>query len=71
MRTREGLTLLGAAVVDDVLVLLVLSIFLALNGSDESIGLVVIKMLGYLMSVRPAGLVRAATHSDVDRSPAD
>ena len=48
LRTREGLTLLGAAVVDDVLVLLVLSIFLALNGSDESIGLVLIKMLGYL-----------------------
>jgi Kef-type K+ transport system membrane component KefB len=48
LRTREGLTLLGAAVVDDVLVLLVLSIFLALTGSDESIGLVVIKMAGYL-----------------------
>ena len=48
LRTREGLTLLGAAVVDDVLVLLVLSIFLALNGSNESIGVVVIKMLGYL-----------------------
>jgi Kef-type K+ transport system membrane component KefB len=48
LRTREGLTLLGAAVVDDVLVLLVLSIFLALNGADESIGVVMIKMLGYL-----------------------
>jgi Kef-type K+ transport system membrane component KefB len=48
LRTREGLTLLGAAVVDDVLVLIVLSIFLALNGSDESIGLVLIKMLVYL-----------------------
>jgi Kef-type K+ transport system membrane component KefB len=48
LRTREGLTLLGAAVVDDVLVLVVLSIFLALNGSDESIGAVLIKMLVYL-----------------------
>ena len=48
LRTREGLTLLGAAVVDDVLVLIVLSIFLAVNGADESIGLVLIKMIAYL-----------------------
>ncbi|HTP06715.1 MAG TPA: cation:proton antiporter [Anaerolineae bacterium] len=48
LRTREGLTLLGAAVVDDILVLIVLSIFLAINGADESIGLVLIKMIGYL-----------------------
>ncbi len=52
LRTREGLTLLGAAVVDDVLVLIVLSIFLATTGSsgaEGSIGLIVIRMLGYLV----------------------
>ena len=32
LRSREGLTLLGAAVFDDILVILVLSIFLALGG---------------------------------------
>ena len=51
LRTREGLTLLGAAVVDDVLVLLVLSIFLALGGTaagEGSILIVTVKMLAYL-----------------------
>jgi Kef-type K+ transport system membrane component KefB len=70
LRTREGLTLLGAAVVDDVLVLLILSIFLALNGSDESIGLVVIKMLGYLILAGLLGwfvLPRVVTW--IDRQP--
>jgi Kef-type K+ transport system membrane component KefB len=70
LRTREGLTLLGAAVVDDVLVLLVLSIFLALNGSEESIGVVVIKMLGYLVLSGLLGwyvLPRAVTW--IDRQP--
>jgi Kef-type K+ transport system membrane component KefB len=50
LRTREGLTLLGAAVVDDVLVLIVLSIFLALGGSAAGEGsvIVVARMIGYL-----------------------
>ena len=51
LKTREGITLLGAAVVDDVLVLIVLSIFLALGGSaagEGSIIIVVAKMVGYL-----------------------
>jgi Kef-type K+ transport system membrane component KefB len=51
LRTREGIALLGAAVVDDVLVLIVLSIFLALSGGSsggrEVIG-VLLKMLIYL-----------------------
>ena len=51
LRTREGLTLLGAAVVDDVLVLLLLSVFLALTvnaGSDGALLLVIVKMVLYL-----------------------
>jgi Kef-type K+ transport system membrane component KefB len=51
LKTREGITLLGAAVVDDVLVLLVLSIFLALAGSasgEVSIIVVVARMALYL-----------------------
>jgi Kef-type K+ transport system membrane component KefB len=39
-KTREGITLLGAAVVDDVLVLIILSIFLALGGWLETGGAV-------------------------------
>jgi Kef-type K+ transport system membrane component KefB len=50
LRTREGITLLGAAIVDDVLVLIVLSVFLALvGGSGGDVPLVVLKMLGYLL----------------------
>ena len=52
LRTREGLTLLGAAVVDDVLVLIVLSIFLALGGSansESSVIVVVARMILYLI----------------------
>ncbi|CAG0932130.1 Na(+)/H(+)-K(+) antiporter GerN [Thermoflexales bacterium] len=51
LKTREGITLLGAAVVDDVLVLVVLSIFLALGGStngESSVIVVVAKMVLYL-----------------------
>lgn len=36
IKSREGLALLGAAVVDDVLVILVLSIFLAVTGSGSA-----------------------------------
>ncbi len=38
LRTRVGLALLGAAVVDDVLVILVLSLFVALAGGVGSVG---------------------------------
>ncbi len=51
LRTREGITLLGAAVVDDVLVLIILSIFLALGGSaggEGSVILIVVRMIVYL-----------------------
>jgi Kef-type K+ transport system membrane component KefB len=50
LRTREGITLLGAAVVDDVLVLVLLSVFLALAGGSAGaeVVVVILKMFGYL-----------------------
>lgn len=56
LRTREGLTILGAAVVDDVLGIAVLSAFVALALSSGSEGgggigeilLVIVQMLGFL-----------------------
>lgn len=53
IRQREGLTLLGAAVIDDVLVILVLSVFLALGGGAASLGDVLgvfLRMLVYLIA---------------------
>ncbi len=52
LRTRVGLTLLGAAVVDDVLVILLLSIALAVGsggGGPMDVALVVVKMVLYLV----------------------
>ncbi len=51
LRSREGMALLGAAVIDDVLVILLLSVFVALNGSDAGtpLYLIFIKMAGYLL----------------------
>ncbi|MBI5305056.1 MAG: cation:proton antiporter [Chloroflexi bacterium] len=52
LKTKEGLALLGAAVIDDVLVILVLSIFLALTGDTNAgagnIALVVLRMGAFL-----------------------
>ena len=51
LRTRVGLTLLGAAVVDDVLVILVLSLFVALAAGAGGVGgvlLIVLRMVLYL-----------------------
>lgn len=53
IRRREGLTLLGAAVIDDVLVILVLSVFLALGGGAGSLGEVLrvfLRMAVYLIA---------------------
>lgn len=60
LRSREGLALLGAAIVDDVLVILILSLFLAFtdgNGGHASLMMVVIKMVLYLLA---SGLVAYA-----------
>jgi Kef-type K+ transport system membrane component KefB len=60
LRRRESLTLLGAAVFDDVLVILVLSVFLALGsgGSDGPAGALAVlaRMLIYLLSATLLGL---------------
>ncbi len=73
LRTREGITLLGAAVVDDVLVLIVLSIFLALGGSASGEGQVIVvvgKMLLYLAASAALGwLVLPHVVAWVDRQP--
>jgi Kef-type K+ transport system membrane component KefB len=73
IRTREGLTLLGAAIVDDVLVLLLLSIFLALSGAaagEGSIVVVTLKMLAYLGGAAALGwFVLPRLVAWVDRQP--
>ena len=71
LRTREGITLLGAAVVDDVLVLIVLSVFLALvGGSGGDVLVVVLKMLGYLIVSGALGwFVLPHVVAWVDRQP--
>lgn len=60
LRSKEGLALLGAAVVDDVLVILVLSIFLALTGEAEAgagtIGVVVLRMVLFLVVATGIGI---------------
>lgn len=59
LRTRVGLTLLGAAVVDDVLVILLLSIVLAVGaggGGPMDVALVVIKMALYLTGAIVLGI---------------
>ena len=55
LRTREGIALLGAAVVDDVLVIVVLSIFLALAGGAVGIGAVAIVIVNMLLYLALAG----------------
>ncbi|MCS6845919.1 MAG: cation:proton antiporter [Caldilineales bacterium] len=61
LRSRVGMGLLGAAVFDDVLVVLLLSIVLALmdgtGGGLASIGLVVLRMVVYLAGATVIGLV--------------
>jgi Kef-type K+ transport system membrane component KefB len=58
LRTREGLALLGAAVIDDVLVILLLSVFTALaqgTASPAAVLTVLLKMLAYLSLTVAAG----------------
>jgi Kef-type K+ transport system membrane component KefB len=73
LRTREGLALLGAAVVDDILVIVLLSVFLALGGGASAPGavvLVVVKMLLYLALAGVAGwLALPPLLRWVDRQP--
>lgn len=61
LRRRESLTLLGAAVIDDMLVLLILSAFLALTGGAAGgwagVGLVLLRLGLYLAAVFAVGLL--------------
>ncbi len=51
MRTPEGLALLGAAVVDDVLVILTLSIFVSIvGGGGENVAFVILRMVVTLLA---------------------
>jgi Kef-type K+ transport system membrane component KefB len=73
LRTRAGIALLGAAVVDDVLVIVLLSVFLALSAGAADAGalaLVVVRMVLYLAAASASGwfvLPRLARW--VDRQP--
>ena len=66
IKRREGVAMLGAAVVDDVLVILLLSIFLAVTGSGGagSVLNVVISMVLFFVIIIPIGLwlLPIATH---------
>ncbi len=73
LRTREGLALLGAAVIDDVLVILLLSVFTALAGGGAGPGAVLtvlLKMLAYLSLAVLAGFFLLPRLADwVHRQP--
>lgn len=70
LRTREGIALLGAAVVDDVLVIMLLSVFLALVGGGGSVILVLAQMLIYLALAGAIGwFVLPRLAKWVDRQP--
>mgnify|MGYP005859800031 CR=1 FL=1 len=73
LRRREGVALLGAAVVDDVLVILLLSIFLALADSSAgltAIGLVLLRMILYLAAALILAFVVLPRLANwVDRQP--
>ncbi len=62
LRSREGLILLGAAVFDDVLVIFLLSIFLAVAGGSPAdppanLGLIVLRMVAFLVVATLVGLL--------------
>jgi Kef-type K+ transport system membrane component KefB len=73
LRTREGLALLGAAVIDDVLVILLLSVFTALASGGAGPGAVLtvlLKMLAYLSLAVLAGFFLLPRLADwVHRQP--
>ena len=73
LRTREGVALLGAAVVDDVLVILLLSVFIALAASGAGLAaapLVLLRMALYLgVAAAAAFLLLPRLAHWVDRQP--
>ncbi len=73
LRSKEGIALLGAAVVDDVLVILLLSIFVAVASSGAGAGaiaLVLVRMLLYLgLAIAAAFLVLPRLADWIDDQP--
>jgi len=73
LRTREGLAMLGAAVVDDILVIVILSVFLALAGGASASGAVAVvagRIFIYMILAGVAGwLVLPPLLRWVDRQP--
>lgn len=76
LRSRVGISMLGAAVFDDVLVVLCLSIFLALTGGDSAGGLsgvllIVLRMAGFLILATLIGfwLIPTRLTRLIDRLP--
>jgi Kef-type K+ transport system membrane component KefB len=57
LRTREGLAMLGAAVIDDVLVIVLLSVFLALIGGASAPGAVAVVFVKIVIYLVLAGIV--------------
>ena len=73
LRSREGITLLGAAVVDDVLVILLLSIFIVLAASSTglvAVPLVLLRMVLYLAAALTVSFLLLPRLADwADRQP--
>lgn len=57
LRTKEGIALLGAAVVDDVLVIVLLSVFLALVGGAGGVADVVVVLVRMVVYLALAGVL--------------
>jgi len=47
LKTKEGMTILGAAVIDDVLVIIALAFVMSLAGGDVDLGIVVLKKVAF------------------------
>lgn len=51
LKTREGLTILGAAVIDDVVVIVALAFLMSLAGGDINLGMVILKKVLFFVGV--------------------
>lgn len=57
LNTRAGNAILGAAIIDDILGIIALTIITSMADSDVKIGIVLLKILGFLLMVAVAGLI--------------
>lgn len=57
LKTRVGTTLLSAAIIDDIIGIIVLSVLSALGNRSENPGLVVLKILGFFVFTGVVGIV--------------